>query len=83
MAKKRKQQPPTSLKHTDHAVTLSDVLQEDILAQLQAKKKSLLLHEAEQEETRLEQKRREMKEREKNKTFEELLDAYGDIGSKY
>lgn len=64
-------------------LSLSDTLNEDILSKLKATKEELRKIEHQKEEQRKEQKRRERKEREKNKTFEELLEEYGDIGSKY
>ncbi|MCG7333959.1 YqkE family protein [Sporosarcina sp. ACRSM] len=83
MAKKRRQ-PTTSPKKTEQeGLTLSDALGDDILEKLKAAKKELSVAEQEKEEKRQEQLRRERKEREKNKSFEELLEEYGDVGSKY
>lgn len=65
------------------SITLSDSLNEDILAKLQAAKKELSILEKEKENERQEKLRQERKQREKNKTFEELLEEYGDNGSKY
>lgn len=64
-------------------ITLSDSLNEDILTKLQAAKKELSILEKEKENERQEKLRKERKQREKNKTFEELLEEYGDNGSKY
>ena len=63
-------------------LTLSDALGDDILAKLKAAKKELSDAEQMKEQKRQEQLRRERKEREKNKSFEELLNEYGDVGSK-
>lgn len=83
MAKKRRQQPPTTHENKEAALTISDTLDEDIVHQLHEKKKSLLVDEAKREQQRQEQRKHEMKEREKNKSFEQLLAEYGDEGSKY
>lgn len=65
------------------ALNLSDALDEDVLAQLKATKRELSKVEEKEEQERQKQLRLERKEREKNKSFEELLEEYGDIGSKY
>ena len=83
MAKKRKQQTPSPKKVENEGLTLSDALGEDILEKLKAAKKELSAAEQAKEEKRQEQLLRERKEREKNKTFEELLEEYGDVGSKF
>lgn len=71
-------------KQRDNAsLSLSDALNEDVLAKLKEAKKELTKVEQEQEKEREQQIRRERAEREKNKSFEELLNEYGDIGSKY
>ncbi|KXH80073.1 YqkE family protein [Sporosarcina sp. HYO08] len=81
MAKHRK--PKQSSAKGNEQVTLSDALGDDILQKLQAAKKELSAIEAQQEQERQEKLRRERKEREKNKSFAELLDEYGNHGSKY
>ena len=62
---------------------LSDALDDDILAKLKAAKKALSAAEETKEEERQEQLRLERKEREKNKSFGELLKEYGDDRSKF
>lgn len=66
----------------DEKITLSDTLDEGILSKLKAAKKELTVIEQEKEQERQEQLRKERKQREKNKTFEELLEEYGDVGPK-
>ena len=63
--------------------TLSDSLDDDIIAKLKSVKTVLSTVERENEEKRQEKLRLERKEREKNKSFEELLNDYGDVGTKY
>ncbi|MFS0574130.1 YqkE family protein [Sporosarcina sp. 179-K 3D1 HS] len=83
MAKKRKQ-AATPKKQVDGGnVTVSDALDEDVLAKLKAAKQELSAAESAKEEERQAQLLRERKEREKNKSFAELLDEYGDLGSKF
>lgn len=67
----------------DRSLNLADTLDEDMLAQLKAAKKELTKVEQKEEKERQKQLRLEREEREKNKSFEELLEEYGDIGSKY
>lgn len=84
MAKKRGQKVAGAVKkQQDDKVTLADQLNDNVLAQLAAAKKDLVAKEKVQEEQMAEQRRKECKEREKNKTFEELLNEYGDQGSKF
>jgi hypothetical protein len=83
MAKKRRQPSPSQKKTEQEGLTLSDALGDDILAKLKAAKKELSAAEQAKEEERQEQLSRERKEREKNKTFEELLEEYGDVRSKF
>ena len=70
-------------KQNSEGLTLSDALDDNILAKLKAAKKELTAVERENEEKRQEQIRYERKQREKNKSIEELLDEYGDTGSKF
>jgi len=77
MAKKRKQGTPKQEKG------LSESLDDAILEKLKAAKKALTDAEGLKEEERQEQLRHERKEREKNKSFEELLNEFGDTGSKF
>lgn len=82
MAKKRKQQQRHSKEETA-TLSVTDALNEDVLAKLKAAKQELTKVEAKEEEQRQIQLKKERKEREKNKSFEELLEEYGDMGSKY
>lgn len=63
--------------------TLSDALDENILLKLKAAKKDLVADIEAKEAERQEQLRRIKVEREKNKSFAELLDEFGDSGTKY
>lgn len=84
MAKKRKAQPQTQTQSTkEEKLTLADQLGGDLLAKLKSAKKELLEEEQKKEEERQAQLRFERKQREKNMSFEELLNEYGDKGSKY
>lgn len=78
---KRKRTQTTKKENTE--ITVSDALDEDVLAKLKAAKTALTQVERDNEEKRQEQLRQERKEREKNKSFEELLNEYGDMGTKY
>lgn len=82
MARRKNVRQQTPKKESTE-ITLSDALDEDVLAKLKAAKTTLTKVEQEKEEERQKQLRRERKEREKNKSFEELLNEYGDKGSKY
>lgn len=88
MGKKRKQQQQTSNSMTaslpkQEAVTLADQLGGDMLAKLKAAKQVLTVKEQAAEEERQAKLAFERKQREKNKSFEELLNEYGDKGTKY
>lgn len=87
MGKKRKQgqkQAPSSQPaKTEETLTLQDQLNGDILAKLKAAKKSLVEDEQAKEEERQARLVFERKQREKNMSFEELLEKYGDQGSKF
>ncbi|HJF30369.1 MAG TPA: DUF3886 domain-containing protein [Sporosarcina psychrophila] len=83
MAKKRKQTAPQPKKRDNGTSVFSDALDDDILEKLKAAKKALSAAEETKEEERQEQLRLERKEREKNKSFGELLKEYGDTGSKF
>lgn len=82
MAKKKKQmaQPKST---SDDGLTLKDQLNADVLSQLKLAKQSLVAQEKEQEEERRAKALFEKKQREKNMSFEELLEQYGDQGSKF
>ncbi|MEK5333664.1 MULTISPECIES: YqkE family protein [unclassified Lysinibacillus] len=89
MGKKRKQQQQrvddsfTASLPKQEAVTLADQLGGDVLAKLKAAKQDLSAKEQAAEEERQAQLAFERKQREKNKSFEELLNEYGDKGSKF
>lgn len=81
MARKRRQ--PNQTKKDSATLSVSDALNDDVLSQLKAAKKELTKIEQKEEKERVEQVRQERKERENNKSFEELLEEYGDMGTKY
>jgi len=88
MGKKRKQQQRVDSSITaslpkQEAVTLADQLGGDVLAKLKAAKQDLTVKEQAAEEERQAKLAFERKQREKNKSFEELLSEYGDKGSKF
>lgn len=91
MGKKRKQgqnqsqggQKQNQAVKTDEGLTLQDQLNGDVLAKLKAAKKSLVAEEQAKEEERQARLVFERKQREKNMSFEELLEKYGDQGSKF
>ena len=87
MGKKKKQvhnQAPSSQEtKTEEALTLQDQLNGDVLAKLKAAKKSLVDEAQAKEEERQARLVFERKQREKNMSFEELLEKYGDQGSKF
>ena len=86
LGKKRKQQQvvnnETSLPKKE-SLTLADQLGGDILNKLKEAKKELTAKEQAAAQEREAQLAFERKQREKNKTFEELLNEYGDQGSKF
>ncbi|AQQ53668.1 YqkE family protein [Planococcus lenghuensis] len=59
------------------------VFSEDVLAKLQNTKKELQQEERQRVEEAEAKRQFERKQREKNLSFEELLDRYGDQGSKF
>ncbi|MDV6377595.1 YqkE family protein [Sporosarcina sp. GW1-11] len=89
MAKKMKKQQHKQhsnqqQKVTDESATsLSDLVSDDVLAKLKNAKQHLTVAEEKKKEQEKEQRIQERKDREKNKTFEELLEEYGDSGAKY
>ncbi|AMW98589.1 YqkE family protein [Rummeliibacillus stabekisii] len=84
MAKKRKNQNITSQKEQkDEMLTLQDQLNGDVLEKLKLAKKELVAKEQQVQEEKAAQLAFERKQREKNKSFAELLDEYGDRGSKF
>lgn len=84
MAKKKQgQKQAAQLKQEKEAVTLADQLGGDVLAKLKQAKQSLVAEEQAKEEERHARQAFERKQREKNMSFEELLNAYGEKGSKF
>ncbi|MBS7344670.1 MAG: YqkE family protein [Caryophanon sp.] len=83
MAKKKKQQPQTPSYEKKEQLSLKDQLGGDVLAKLQQAKQGLVEKEEQQAKALAEQKKQERKQREKNMSFEELLNTYGNQGSKY
>ncbi|QUW21928.1 YqkE family protein [Sporosarcina sp. Marseille-Q4063] len=81
--KRRKGNRQQVAKKENATPTLSDSLDDDVLAKLKSVKTDLTNVKRENEEKRQEKLRLERKEREKNKSFEELLNEYGDVGTKY
>lgn len=68
---------------TTELLTLKDQLGGDVLAKLKAAKQSLVAEVQAQEEERQARLVFERKQKEKNMSFEELLNNYGDQGSKF
>ena len=83
LAKKKQKQQVKPTVQKEEANTLSDQLSSDLLAKLKETKKQLVAVEQEKEEERQAQLVFERKQKEKNKSFEELLDEYGFGGSKF
>lgn len=85
MAKKKRQgnSQRSDLNNQENTITLGDQLQGDVLEKLKAAKKGLIVQEREKEEERQAKLAFERKQREKNMSFEELLEKYGDNGSKF
>lgn len=79
--KKRSVSQQTARKE-NAAPTLSDSLDEDVLAKLKAAKTALTKVAAENEEKRQKQLKIEREERENNKSFEELLNEHEGFNSK-
>ena len=85
MAKKKQQQRQSNEFELpkEKAATLADQLGGDVLAKLKAAKKELVEDEKAKEEERVAKAAFERKQREINMSFEELLNQYGDQGSKF
>ena len=84
MAKKKQQgrkQPERS--DRDQGNTLADQLQNDVVEKLKLAKKQLQDVERLQEEERQAQAEFDRKQKEKNKSFAELLDEYDMKGNKF
>lgn len=80
---KKKAKSATPVKREDEKATLSEALGNDVLLKLIAAKKEMTAKIEAEEAERQEKLRRERIEREKNKSFAELLDEFGDSGTKY
>ncbi|WP_339175769.1 YqkE family protein [Solibacillus sp. FSL R5-0691] len=84
MAKKKQQRTTNEFElPKDKAATLADQLGGDVLAKLKVAKQEMVADEKAKEEERLAKAAFERKQREKNMSFEELLNQYGDKGSKF
>lgn len=83
MAKKRGQRQAGEPKVEKDQITLADQLGGDVLAKLKEAKQSLAAEEQKKAEERQARAAFERKQREKNMSFEELLNQYGEKGSKY
>ncbi|MGN7476555.1 YqkE family protein [Solibacillus silvestris] len=84
MAKKKQQKNTNEFElPKDKAATLADQLGGDVLAKLKAAKQEMVADEKAKEEERHAKAAFERKQREKNMSFEELLNQYGDQGSKF
>lgn len=86
MAKKKQRQQQEQVKpavQKEEGNTLSDQLSSDVLAKLKETKNQLAAVEREKEEERQAKLLFEKKQKEKNKSFAELLDEHGYGGSKF
>ncbi|WP_102692566.1 YqkE family protein [Rummeliibacillus pycnus] len=86
MAKKKRQQQNHTQMNTidkEEKLTLQDQLNGDVVAKLKLAKKELVEKEQQMQEEKEAQLAFERKQREKNKSFAELLEEYGDKGSKF
>lgn len=85
MAKKKiqKRQQPQKNEAVTEGLTLKDQLNEDVLNKLKLAKAGLVSEAKVKEEERQAQAIFDKKQREKNMSFEELLNQYGDQGSKF
>ena len=80
---KKKKAIPAKPKEDNQRLTLSEQLDGNVLAKLKSAKKNLEAEVQRNEEERLARLAYERKQREKNKSFEELLDEYGYSGKKF
>lgn len=69
----KKKRQPSQPKKDDKPITLGDMLNQDLMNQLKSKKQELKEVENKQKEEEEKRKREERRLREKNKSFEELL----------
>lgn len=84
MAKKKQKRPQSlSPKQDDPSLTLKDQLSDSVFSKLQLAKRQLTDEQQKRDEEEAARKLFEKKQREKNMSFEELLDQYGDKGSKF
>lgn len=83
LAKKKQRQNVKPAVQKEEGNGLFDQLSSDVLAKLKETKKQLVAEEQEKEEERQAILAFEKKQKEKNKSFAELLDEYGDSGSKF
>lgn len=83
VAKKKKRPQLTPVKRETEKTTFSDALNDEILLKLKAAKKDLLADEQAKEVKYQLQLLKDREEREKNKSFAELLDEYDSISSKF
>ena len=81
--RKKRRSGQQAARKENTAPTLSDSLDEDVLAKLKAAKTALTKIAEENEEKRQKQLKFEREEREKNKSFEELLNEHEGFNSKY
>jgi hypothetical protein len=70
---KRQQQPKQKAKKDEGAVTLGDLLNQDLVKQLKERQNELKAAEEKKVQEEEERKREERRLKEKNKSFEELL----------
>lgn len=68
-----KKKQSTQKRNEDKPVTLGDMLNENLVKQLKEQKKQLKAEEEQKQLAEEERKREEHRQREKNKSFEELL----------
>ena len=77
MKKKSNPKNQAKSKKDDAAVTLKDMINPDLIKQLKEQQEQLKAAETRQKEEEEERKRKERKLKEKNKSFEELLNESG------
>lgn len=87
MAKRKRQQGGRNTQQArqqkDASLQVVDALGDDVLQQLKQAKSQLAKAAEKEAEAEKERRRREREEREKNKSFEELLEEYGDQSGKF
>lgn len=71
--KKRQQQPKPKAKKDEGAITLGDMLNQDLMKQLKDRQSELKVAEEKKIQEEEARKREEKRLKEKNKSFEELL----------